>query len=374
MKKILSSVISAGGELVNYTLFTPGPIDVPDEILKEISKPLVYHREEKFSELLNITIANLKKILYTKNKIFIMTSSGTGAMETACANVLSTKDEPVVAICGKFGQRWLDLCESYNVEPTVLKKDYGKSIPPEKIEEVLKKKNKPAIVFTTLVETSTGALNDIKSFGEICKKYNAYFVVDEIAGIGVDFCPQDDWHVDIAVGASQKGLMSPPGVSFISINERAFKKTVQSDLPKYYFNLQIFDKFISKGQTPWTPAINTIYGLKKGTDRILKIGLDENFNNHKEMAAYVRERITKLGFELLAENPSNALTVIKMPDSLDSTEIINELKEKHQILFANGQGELKGKIIRIGHMGNYNIKKIGKAIDALESVLKKRRR
>lgn len=357
----------------NYTLFTPGPVDVPDEILQETARPLLYHREEKFGILVENISENLKKVFSSTGRVFFFASSGTGAMEAACTNILSSSDRPIVAICGKFGQRWLELCEAYNIEPIVVKEDYGKSIDPEYIERILKEKKEGTVLFTTLVETSTGALNDIHKLGEISKKYGAYLVVDGVAGIGADFCPQDDWHVDILVGASQKALMSPPGVSFISVSERASGKIERSNLPKYYFKLAIYEKFRIKHQTPWTPAITILYGLKKGLDMILKMGIERNFEHHREMAHYVREEVKKMDLKILAEHPSNALTVVKMPDNVNSSAVIQEIKTKHGILFADGQSELKGKIIRIGHMGNYNIDTLGRALEALRDVLNQRR-
>jgi aspartate aminotransferase-like enzyme len=184
----------------------------------------------------------------------------------------------------------------------------------------------------------------------------------------VPLCPQDDWHIDILVGASQKALMSPPGVSFISVNDRAFEKMKESDLPSYYFNLKIYEKFRVKNQTPWTPAINVLYGLKSSLDSILKRGVEETFEHHKNLAEYIRERVRNMGLELLPEHPSNALTVMKVSKN-NSTMLINELKEKHGILFADGQADLKGKIIRIGHMGNYDISKMTGVLDALETLL-----
>ncbi|MGB3479000.1 MAG: alanine--glyoxylate aminotransferase family protein [bacterium] len=352
----------------NYTLFTPGPIDVPDEILKATSKSLVYHREQKFTSMFGEIADGLKKILLTKGRIFFFSASGTGAMEAACSNVLSSHDQPIVAICGRFGERWLEICKGYNTNPIVTRVDYGKSIEVSKIQEVLKKKNKPTVVFTTLTETSTGALNDIKTLGEVVRNHGSYFVVDGIAGIGADLCPQDDWHIDILVGASQKSLMSPPGVSFISINDRAFEKTKESDLPSYYFNLKIYEKFRVKNQTPWTPAINVLYGLKSALDSILKRGVEETLEHHKKLAEYIRERIGNMGLELLPEHPSNALTVMRVSKN-NTTMLINELKEKHGILFADGQADLKGKIIRIGHMGNYDVSKMTRALDVLETLL-----
>lgn len=358
--------------LNSYTLFTPGPIDVPEEILQETAQPIVYHREEKFQTLLSEISEMLRKIIYSNEEIFFFTSSGTGAMEAACCNILSSSDVPIVAVCGKFGERWLELCKAYSIEPIVIREDYGKSIKPERLEDKLKKKGTSTVIFTTLTETSTGALDDIKAFGEISKKYDSLLVVDGVAGIGADFCPQQDWHIDILVGASQKALMAPPGISFIAVSKRAFEKIEKSDLSKYYFHLPMYRNFIVKHQTPFTPAVTVLYGLRKGLDIILKKGLNENFNHHKMTAEHVRKRIKEMGYEILPDFPSNALTVVKMHSKIDSTTVIKEIKEKHHILFANGQQDLKGKIIRIGHMGNYDTKKLDKALDALQEVLKQR--
>lgn len=357
----------------NYTLFTPGPVDVPDEILGRSGKPLVYHREAKFAELYQAVAQGLRNIMYSNGKIFLFSSSGTGAMEAACTNILARGDTAVVAVCGKFGERWRELCTAYGFDPITINADYGKMIPPEKLDAALEKTAKPAIVFTTLAETSTGVLNDIKTFGEITSRHGGFLVVDGVAGIGADLCPQDEWHVDILVGASQKALMSPPGVAFLSVNDRAFLKMQQCDLPRYYFDLQIYDRFLNKQQTPWTPAITILYALRAGIDVILKRGLEQNFQLHRDIAQYVRGRIGKMALELFSENPSNALTVIKMPAGIISTDIIQEVKEKHGILFANGQGEMRGHILRIGHMGNYSVEKMKGALDALEVVLNRRR-
>jgi aspartate aminotransferase-like enzyme len=358
--------------LNNYILFTPGPIDIPDDILQETAQPLVYHREEQFGNLLSEIADMLRRIIYSNGQIFFFTSSGTGAMEAACSNILSSSDVPIVAVCGKFGERWVELCEAYRIQPIVIREDYGKSIKPERIEDELKKCGKPTIIFTTLTETSTGALDDIKTFGEISKKYDSMLVVDGVAGLGADFCAQQDWHIDILIGASQKAFMAPPGISFLAASKRALVKMKTSDLPRYYFHIPMYEKFITRHQTPFTPAITVLYGLRKGLKTILKRGVQENFEHHKIMAQHVRKRIEEMGYDMLPDFPSNALTVVKMRSTIDSTEVIKEIKEKHHILFANGQQNLRGKIIRIGHMGNYDTKKLDKALDVLHKVLKSR--
>jgi aspartate aminotransferase-like enzyme len=352
-----------------YILFTPGPVDVPEEILRDTACPLLYHREDSFGELYKQATANLRKIIDAEHcDIFFFTSSGTGAMEATCANLLSSKDKPLVAVSGKFGERWLELCTAYRIEPIVVKEDYGKSIAPERLAQALKRASRGTVILTTLAETSTGALNDIQKYGEIAKQHDAYLAVDGVAGLGADYCPQEKWHIDALVGASQKAFMAPPGISFVSLSKRAFQRTEYSDLPKYYFNMSTYEKFRAKNQTPFTPAITILCGLKKGLDMILEQGVDENHARHAEMAKYVRQRVRAMGFEIFPEHPSNALTVLKMPQNVVSTPIIQRIKEEHGILFANGQANLRGTIIRIGHMGNYTIEKLAKALDILESV------
>jgi aspartate aminotransferase-like enzyme len=370
--KTLICAVAAGQRLNKYTLFTPGPIDVPDDVLQETAQSLVYHREEQFGNLLSEIADKLRHIISSNDQIFFFTSSGTGAMEAACSNILSSSDVPIVAVCGKFGERWLELCETYRIQPIVIREDYGKSINPERIEAELKKCQRPTVIFTTLTETSTGALDDIKAFGEISEKYDSLLVVDGVAGLGADFCPQQDWHIDVLVGASQKALMAPPGISFLAASKKALEKMRTSDLPKYYFHIPMYEKFVTRYQTPFTPAITILYGLRRGLETILKRGVNENFNRHKTVAQHVRKRIEDMGYDLLPEFPSNALTVVKMRSTIDSTEVIKEIKEKYHILFANGQQNLKGKIIRIGHMGNYDVKKMDRALDVLHKVLKRR--
>lgn len=356
-----------------YKLFTPGPVDVPADVRDATARPLIYHREARFTELMEECLAGLRVVMGTKNKIFLFTASGTGALEAACANLLDERDRVIVAVCGKFGERWLELCTTYRVQPHVIKVAYGKTIPPHMIEDALRRTGPGSVIFTTLTETSTGVVSDIAAFGEIARRHEAFLVVDGVAGIGADPCPQDAWHVDVLVGASQKALMTPPGVSFLSMSERALEKTRQATMPRYYFNLALYEKFYDKGQTPWTPAITIMFGLRQGLKRIQRRGVKAYYDLHRRNAEYVRRRIGDLGLALFAEQPSNALTVITMPEGVDSTGIIEAVKRSRGILFANGQGELRGKILRIGHMGNYTTKTLGAALDALEHELGRRK-
>ncbi len=340
--------------------------------MKDTACPLIYHREDTFGELYNQLTEKLQRIIDAeKCRVFFFTASGTGAMEATCCNMLSSTDKPIVAVSGKFGERWLELCNTYRIEPISVKADYGRSITPEQLEAALDRAPEETVVLTTLTETSTGALNDIQKFGELAMRYKAYLVVDGVAGLGADYCPQEKWHVDAMVGASQKALMAPPGIAFVSLSQRALERTKRSDLPKYYFNMSIYENFRTKNQTPFTPAITILCGLNKGLDMILEKGIDENYKKHAELAEYVRQRVRDMGFKIFPDSPSNALTVIKMPKDMVSTPIIKKIKEEHGILFANGQANLRGTIIRIGHMGNYTIEKLARALDILGSVVGK---
>ncbi len=357
----------------DYTLFTPGPVDIPGEINDCLGRPLIYHREARFTQLLDNICAKLKPILQTKNRIYFLTASGTGAMEAAATNILSPNDEALIMICGKFGERWAEICDTHKIKTHIMKAEFGKTVSPDALETKLKALNRPVVIFTTLTETSTGAMSDIKTIGEIARRHDCLLVVDGIAGLAADPCPQDEWQIDILIGASQKALMSPPGISFYSVNERAYQKMIKGHLPNYYFSVDLADKFHQKGQTPFTPAINILFAFRKGLEMINETGIDQNLENHRTIGDFVRKRVRDMGFELLPEQPSNALTVFKMHGNQDSTEIIRLVKERHNILFANGQAELRGRIIRIGHMGNYTVEKLDGAINILKSTIKELR-
>ncbi len=350
--------------MAGYRLFTPGPVDIPQDVIRCLTNRLIYHRSKEFGELFTRVCQSLKQIIATDGDIFFFTSSGTGAMEAAVVNLLTPDEEVLVAICGKFGERWLRLCERYTAKPHCLSMRYGESIPPEKVEELLHAHPRITTVFTTLTETSTGALIDIKTIGTITRKLGKVLVVDGIAGLAADKFYMDEWQVDVAIGASQKAFMSPPGLSFLAINKRTWEKVEKAKLPRFYWDLTTYKKFAADGQTPYTPAINIFFALETGVNKILKRGIDAVYNHHYEIAQQLRSDVKKLNLNLFPKYPSNALTVIEMPKDVDGTRIISYVKEKYCILFANGQAELKGRIVRIGHMGEYSKEDILLAIEA----------
>jgi aspartate aminotransferase-like enzyme len=354
-----------------YALFTPGPTTVPGVISQKMTKPLIYHREEKFQELYLQIVDLLKKLFVTEGRVFVLTASGTGAMEAAVTNLVNRNQRVLVLSCGKFGERWREILFRYGIQVKSLTAPYGKVINPTELERQLKSDDAIKFVFTTLTETSTGALLDIKSFGEICYRLSRHLVVDCIAGLGADEFYMDNWHVDVACGATQKALGLPPGLSFIALSNAVWEKVKECRTPRYYFDLRIADRFWDKHQTPWTPAISLFYPLLYALQKINNKGLETSFKRYQKISQLIRTRVTQIGFEIFPEVPSCALTVIKMPEPYKSSQLLEYLKTKYHILFANGQGELRDRIIRIGHMGHFTIKDFLWAMKALKNGYQK---
>jgi len=334
-----------------YKLYTPGPVAVSADVIREMASDLVYHREASFSTLYKSVTKGLQNVMMTKNEVFVLTASGTGAMEAAVCNMVNPGDKVLVATAGKFGERWRELALRYGAYVDELSRPYGDSIPPEELERRLLANDSARCVFTTLTETSTGVLHDIKAFGEICHRLNRYLIVDAIAGIGADELRTDDWRCDVVVGGSQKGVAVPPGLSFITLSQRAWERCEKVKGTRYYFDLRAAKRFADKGQTPWTPAISVFYALDLGLKKLNRIGMPRNWKQHKLIADALRKKVNGLGLELFPKRPSNSLTVIRMPDGVDGTAVVDMVKTRNKVLLANGQAEMRGKVVRIGHMG-----------------------
>lgn len=335
-----------------YKLWTPGPVAVPKEYLKALNNDLVYHRDELFGKLLTSVVKGLQQVFLTSQPVYILTCSGTGAMEAAVANLVNPGERVIVAHAGKFGERWREINIRFGAYVDELARPYGESIPREELERKLKSNDAARCVFTTLTETSTGAVNDIKAFGEICYRLNRILVVDAIAGLGIDELQMDAWHVDVAIGGSQKGFACPPGLSFIAVSEKAWTQIEKCKNSRFYFDLRQYKKFAEYGQTPWTPAISLFYALNLTLKSLIRKGIQKNWQEKEKLASFVRREIEKMGFAIFPQHPSNALTVIRMPEGVDGTKIVDYCKRVHRILLSNGQAELRGKIVRIGHMAS----------------------
>ncbi|QER41552.1 alanine--glyoxylate aminotransferase family protein [Thermodesulfobacterium sp. TA1] len=347
-------------------LFTPGPVPVPPKALLTMAQPMTHHRLPEFSEILKEIRENLKYLFQTKNNVYFFASSGTGAMEAAILNLFSPGDKVVVVSAGKFGQRWFELAKTYGLNPIVIELPWGKAVRPEQVEEVLNSHPNVKGVLLQACETSTGVKHPVREIAQLTKDRETVIVVDAITGLGVFDLPMDEWGLDVVITGSQKALSLPPGLSFIAFSDKAISFSERSTLPKYYFSLQKEKKAYEKDTTSFTPAVSLLLGLQVVLQRIKEIGLKELFTHYHVQATACREAVKALGLKIFPEVPSESLTVIEVPEGVKTGDLINFLKNKLGIIFAGGQDHLKGKIIRITHMGDQSLFDLLIAISALE--------
>jgi len=353
----------------NY-LLTPGPTPLPPYVCKALAKPIIHHRTPQFQVILKEVQENLKFVFQTKNDVYLLASSGTGAMETAVSNIVCPGDKVVVIEGGKFGERWTELCKAYGANVQIVQVPWGTAVSPKLIQDILEKDKDIKVVFSTQCETSTGVTNDIEALAKITKNTNVILVVDAISSLGAIDLKMDDWSVDIVVSGSQKGLMLPPGLGFISLSAKAWKMVDVCKNPRYYFDLRLAKKAMVKTDTPFTPAINLIIGLNEVLKNMRKEGLDTIFNRHKKLAHATKEAMKALGLTLYAPTAaSDAITSVNAPEGVDSEKLVKIMRDDYGISIAEGQAQLKGKIFRIAHMGFIREKDLIVGIKTLEKVL-----
>lgn len=352
-------------------LMTPGPTPVPEDIRLEMAKPIIHHRTKEYQAIFKEVTEGLRKIFKTSNDVYTFTSSGTGAMEASIVNVLSPGDKIIVVRGGKFGERFGDIAKAFGIEVIAVDIPWGSGPKPEVIKETLKKNPGVKGVYTTLCETSTATVFDIKAIGEVVKATDALFVVDTISGLGADNFENDAWAVDIAVCGSQKGLMIPPGLAFCSVSEKAWKAVETSKLPKFYFNFKKYKKAWLDTDTPFTSAITLVIGLKKALEKINKQGIDNVIAEHDTQARAFRAACKEIGLEIFSKSPSSAVTGVLTPESMNADDLIKLLKAEYGVTFAGGQEALKGKIFRCAHMGGIDKEHTLESIKALEQALEK---
>ena len=352
-------------------LFTPGPTPVPEQVRLAMAEPIIHHRQHEFKELFHRVSENLQYLFQTSQQVYTLTSSGTGAMEAAVCNLLSRGDTAVYVNGGKFGGRWGELCSAYGVNAQEIAVEWGDAVHEDQIVNMVNKFPKAKAIFLTHSETSTGALTDVCSIANRVRNLtDAILVVDGISSVCALEVRMDDWGIDVLLTASQKGLMMPPGLAFLAMNERARKLVELSRLPKYYFSLNSARKSFADSETPWTPAISLFVGLDIALQMIRKEGIENVWRRHGKLARAVRAGCEALQLQLFPKNPSNALTAVRVPATIAGDQLLNEMKDRHGITFAGGQGHLKGKIFRIAHIGYYDELDIIAMISALEHGLR----
>jgi len=354
----------------NY-LLTPGPTPLPPQVCEAMARPIIHHRTPQFQAILKEASEGLKYVFQTQNDVFILASSGTGAMEAAVVNILSPGDTVIAVEGGKFGERWTEICQSYGINAEVINVEWGRAVEPKEIEKKLKANPKIKAVFVTLCETSTGVATDIEAIGRVVKETEALLVVDAISGLGAIPMAFDAWFCDMVVSGSQKGLMLPPGLGFISISPKAFKLMESSKCPKYYFDLKEAKKALDKNDTPFTPAISLVIALNEALKMMKQDGLENIFLRHKKMAEATRQAMKALGLELFAPTASSdVVTAVKVPLGIDGEKLVKTMRDTYGVTIAGGQSELKGKVFRIAHMGFIEEFDIILGISCLEKVLK----
>lgn len=354
-------------------LFTPGPTQLLPAVQTAMAQPIVHHRTEDFRNIFKEVLDGLKYIYNTQNDVICFAASGTGAMEGAVVNLLNPGDRAIVVSAGKFGERWTALCKAFDIDARVISIPYGEAVDPEQVGAMLKQHPDCRAVFVQYSESSTGARHDVKALGKIVHEYpNAVLVVDAITGLGVMEMPVDEWHLDVVIGGSQKALMLPPGLAFASVSEKAWARIESTKSKRYYFDYAKERKNNLKGESSYTPAITLIMAAREAIKHIRCVGRDNLIRNAGLLASATRSAAKALGLKLFAESsPSDALTAICSPDGMDSGTIIKEFKKNFGATVANGQGEMKGKLFRIAHLGYYDFIDTVAVIACLEIILKK---
>lgn len=351
-------------------LMAPGPTPVPEETLLELARPVGYHRSTEFRQLLEEVTADLQYVFRTRGPVLTLTCSGTGGMEAAVANCLPAGAKAICLVAGRFGERWRDLCKAYGVEAIVVTAPPGEPVAPQQLGGALAEHADAAAVCCTLSETSTGVGHDVAAFGRMVADTPALLLVDAISGLGAMECRVDDWHIDACVAGSQKALMLPPGLALVSVSDKAWARIdANPGPPGLYFDLRKARTKLETFDTPFTPAHTLIAALKVSLKRIRALGIETLWANAALMGAAARAGFLGMGLELFARRPAGGLTVAKVPAGVDGGALVALLDKRYGLRIAGGQDLLKGKIIRVAHMGYIDPFDVLTAVAAVELAL-----
>ncbi|MCI0468452.1 MAG: alanine--glyoxylate aminotransferase family protein [Nitrospirae bacterium] len=353
-------------------LLAPGPTPVPPEVLLSMAMPIIHHRSPDFVPVLDSAKKGLQWLYQTKNDVLILTSTGTGGMVGAVNNFFNAGDKVLVINGGKFGERWTKICQAYGLKAEEIVVEWGYSIKPAAVEAALKKDPQIKAVFVQATETSTGVYHDIEGLGKVIKNFpDTLFIVDAISALVAQDIKTDEWGIDIMIGGSQKGLMLPPGLAFVSVSDKAWKKGEESKTSRFYFNFKKERENLAKNQTNFTSAVTLIIGLNEAIKMLQSEGLENVFKRHARLANAAREAAKALGLSLYSkESPSNSVTAIEMPAGIDGQTVYKTLREKYGITGAGGQDRAKGKIFRLAHLGYADTFDVITGIAAIEMTLK----
>ena len=353
-------------------LMTPGPTPVPSEVLLAQARPMIHHRTPDFSAMLMECVDGLKYVFQTANDVLILACSGTGAMESSFANLFCAGDTVIVARNGKFGDRMVSLAKVYGLVVVDLAYEWTEVVRPVDIAKALEEHPEARGVVVVQSETSTGVLNDVEAIGAIVKGFDdCVFIVDSITGIGAVPCLTDEWHLDVVMTGSQKGLMLPPGLAAVTVSPKAWKAYERSTLPKFYFDWMRYKKNLEKQTTPFTPAVSLVVGLVEAIKLMREETIEGIIDRHSRLAEATRKGCEALGMKLFApeEGRGSAVTPVWVPEGIDGKKIVSIMKNKYGVTIAGGQDDYVGRIFRVGHLGYFGDFDIITTLAALEMTL-----
>ncbi|HXX75335.1 MAG TPA: alanine--glyoxylate aminotransferase family protein [Nitrospiraceae bacterium] len=353
-------------------LLAPGPTPVPPEVLLAMARPMIHHRAPEFDKLFAEVRDGLKWLFQTRNDVLMLAASGTGGMEGSVSNFLSPGDKALTINGGKFGERWTKLCKTFGAQVTEIKVEWGHAVNPQMVADALKKDPGIKAVYVQASETSTGVAHDVKTLAQIVKAHgDTILVVDAITALGVFDIKTDEWGIDVLITGSQKALMLPPGLAFVSVSEKAWQVADKAKNTAFYFNFKKERENQQKNQTAFTPAVSLIIGLQEVLKMLKAEGLETVFHRQAAMAHAMREGVKAAGLALFPrESPSDALTAISAPEGVDGQAVYKNLRTQYGITAAGGQDHLKGRIFRVSHMGYMDRFDVITAVAAIEMVLK----
>lgn len=354
---------------MTYTLMTPGPVPVPVEVLKILAQPMEHHRTPEFAAVLDRVLKRLKAVFGTQERAFILTSTGSGGLECALVNVLSPGDEVLAIVSGKFGERWAEMAQTYGAVVQRIDVEWGHAVEASQVKAALAKNPNIKIVLCQACETSTGVLHPIKEIAAITKQTEALLLVDGITALGAMPMPMDEWGIDCVVGGSQKAFMLPTGLSLVSFSKRAWERIEKAKCPRFYFDIRAEREANERGETLFSTPVPLVKALDFILEKVEREGLASIMARIEKVAAATRGAASELGLTNFAKSPSPTLTAILLPTDIDGQKVRSEMEKKHRVTVMGGQDQLKGRVIRIGHMGAIKNEDVIVTVQAFGAVL-----
>jgi aspartate aminotransferase-like enzyme len=365
--------VAAPNPYIKQYLMTAGPTPLPPRVSQAMAEPVVYHRAPAGVAPYARVLERLPAVFRTENEVLLFSASGSGAMESAVANLVRPGDAVLACAAGKFGERWIELCDAYGAQTVRYEPGWGRRLDPAEIDRLLGERDGIEVVFATLSETSTGVVHDVRAIAEVVARHDAILVLDAVSGIGAAELRQDEWGVDVVVAGSQKALMSPPGIGLASASRRALKRAAAHPGGRYYFDWARTAKGQRKDPpaAPFTPPVTLIAALDVALEMLREEGIEQAWARHDLLARATRAGVAAMGLELFGDpdERSTVVTAVELPEAIDGGRVPRILRDTYGITANGGQEQLKGKILRIAHCGYFGAFDILTTLAGLEMTL-----